>query len=304
MSQAMGRTELPQPRVPQRPEPFPPDVLAQLRADAETVIARYPKPRSALLPLLHLVQSQDGYVSERGIEFCADLLDLTTAEVTGVATFYTQYKRHPNGTYTLGVCTNTLCAVMGGDEIFDAVSEHLDVGHDQTTPDGAITLERVECNAACDYAPVVMVNWEFFDNQTPSSTRELADRLRSGEAVRPTRGASSVCTFREMSRVLAGFSDGRADEGIGAGDPTVVGLRIARERGWDSGPEASHGAAGRDGAPDGRHPQGWDEQVAAEHVRHPSKPSANDATARRPGGDAGSVGAAHERDAPSPKERR
>ena len=158
-------------------EPWPADVEAQFRADAAVVIARYPQARSALLPLLHLVQSVDGYVTGRGIDLCAELLDLTTAEVSGVATFYTQYKRHPNGEYTVGVCTNTLCAVMGGDEIWEAVSEHLGIGHDETTEDGKITLERVECNAACDYAPVVMANWEFFDNQTPASTTQLVDDL-------------------------------------------------------------------------------------------------------------------------------
>ena len=166
--------------------PYPADVEAQFRADAAEVIARYPQKRSALLPLLHLVQSVDGYVTGRGIEFCAEVLDLTTAEVSGVATFYTQYKRHPNGDYTIGVCTNTLCAIMGGDAIWDAVSEHLGIGHDETTSDGKITLERVECNAACDYAPVVMTNWEFFDNQTPESTIRLADDLRAGKDVRPT----------------------------------------------------------------------------------------------------------------------
>jgi NADH-quinone oxidoreductase subunit E len=113
------------------------------------------------------------------------VLDLTTAEVAAVATFYTQYKRHPNGTYTVGVCTNTLCAVMGGDAIWDSLEDHLGVGHDETTPDGAVTLERIECNAACDYAPVVMVNWEFFDNQTPASSRDLVDRLRAGRPRRP-----------------------------------------------------------------------------------------------------------------------
>ncbi len=106
-------------------EPYPADVLERLSVEAEQVIARYPQPRSALLPLLHLVQSEDGYVTGRGIDFCATTLGLTTAEVSGVATFYTQYKRHPNGDYTVGVCTNTLCAVMGGDQIWDTVSEHL-----------------------------------------------------------------------------------------------------------------------------------------------------------------------------------
>ena len=219
--------------VPQESkEPYPADVEAQFRRDAAEVIARYPQKRSALLPLLHLVQSVDGYVTGRGIDLCAELLDLTTAEVSGVATFYTQYKRHPNGEYTVGVCTNTLCAVLGGDEIWDAVSEHLGVGHDETTEDGRITLERVECNAACDYAPVVMANWEFFDNQTPESTIELVDRLRAGEDVAPTRGAAKVCSFKHVSRVLAGFSDGRADEGVGAGPATLLGLEIAKQNGW------------------------------------------------------------------------
>ena len=171
-------------------------------------------------------------MSGRGIAFCAERLDLETAEVSGVATFYTQYKRHPNGEYTVGVCTNTLCAIMGGDAIWDAVSDHLGVGHDETTPDGRITLERVECNAACDYAPVVMANWEFFDNQTIESTTALVDNLRAGKAVRPTRGADSVATFKEVSRVLAGFDDGRANEGVGAGDASLVGLRLAHRRGW------------------------------------------------------------------------
>jgi len=205
---------------------------ARLDADAAQVVARYPEARSALLPLLHLAQSEDGYVSPAGIAFCAETLDLSTAEVSAVATFYTQYKRRPNGEYTVGVCTNTLCAVMGGDAIWEELSDHLGVGHDETTADGAITLERVECNAACDYAPVVMVNWEFFDNQTPASAVETVDRLRAGESVAPTRGAASVCSFKAMSRVLAGFTDGRADEGVGAGPATVRGTVLARERGW------------------------------------------------------------------------
>ncbi|MDQ2782473.1 MAG: NADH-quinone oxidoreductase subunit NuoE [Actinomycetota bacterium] len=226
--------------------PYSDVVLGGLHADADLVIARYPERRSALLPLLHLVQSVDGYIAGRGIAFCADKLDLEMAEVSGVATFYTQYKRHPNGEFTVGVCINTLCAVMGGDQIWDAVSEHLGIGHDETTPDGKITLERVECNAACDYAPVVMANWEFFDNQTIASTNQLVDDLRAGQVVRPTRGADSVCTFKQMSRVLAGFSDGRADEGIGAGTASLLGLRIAHERGW----EAPTGQPGEEHAPD------------------------------------------------------
>ncbi len=236
------------------------ETTARLAADAAQIVARYPESRSALLPMLHLVQSEDGYVSRDGILFCAEQLGLTAAEVSAVATFYTQYKRHPNGTYTVGVCTNTLCAIMGGDAIFDELSDHLGVGHDETTEDGAITLERVECNAACDYAPVMMVNWEFFDNQTPGSATDVVDRLRAGEAVAPTRGAASVCSFKQMSRILAGFPDGRADEGVGAGEPTLAGLRLAREQGWTapgtdqastSADQASASAGGADAGGEG-----------------------------------------------------
>ncbi|EAQ00299.1 ATP synthase subunit E [Janibacter sp. HTCC2649] len=213
-------------------EAYAADVLAGLHADAELVVAKYPQKRSALLPLLHLVQSVDGYVTGRGIDFCAEVLELSRAEVSGVATFYTQYKRHPNGEYTVGVCTNTLCAIMGGDEIWDSVSEHLGIGHDETTDDGKVTLERIECNAACDYAPVVMANWEFFDNQTPESTNQLVDDLRAGTPVKPTRGPNSLCSFKQMSRVLAGFNDGLADEGVGAGPASLRGLEVAHENGW------------------------------------------------------------------------
>lgn len=206
--------------------------LTQLSKDAQQIVARYPVARSALLPLLHLVQSVDGYVSPDGIAFCADLLGLTSAEVSAVATFYTQYKRRPGAEYQVGVCTNTLCAIMGGDELYRQLSEHLGVEHDQSTADGKVSLERVECNAACDYAPVMMVNWEFFDNQTPDSAKQVVDDLRAGKDVAPTRGPAKVCTFKEVSRVLAGFEDGRANEDQGVGAPTLAGLTVAQEQGW------------------------------------------------------------------------
>jgi NADH-quinone oxidoreductase subunit E len=208
---------------------FDADTLARLEVDAKEIIGRYPRARSALLPMLHLVQSEEGYVSPHGIEFCAAQLDLTAAEVAAVATFYTQYKRRPNGDHTVGVCTNTLCAIMGGDEIFATLKDHLGIGHDETTEDGVVTLEHLECNAACDYAPVMMVNWEFFDNQTPESAVGLVDDLRSGDLPTPTRGAS-LCTFKQVSRVLAGFPDGRAGEGPAAGPATLAGLEIYREQ--------------------------------------------------------------------------
>ena len=193
--------------------------------------ARYPEARSGLLPMLHLIQSEEGCVTSAGIEACAEILDLSAAEVSGVATFYTMYKRRPVGDYHVGVCTNTLCAVMGGDEIFQCLKDKLGIGNDETTADGKITLEHIECNAACDYAPVVMVNWEFMDNQTPQSAAQLVDDLRAGKQVASTRGPM-LPTWRDNERVLAGYNDGRADEGPSAGPASLVGLEIARDRGW------------------------------------------------------------------------
>ena len=190
--------------------------------------SRYPEARSALLPMLHLIQSVEGYVTNEGIELCAEILGLSAAEVSGVATFYTMYKRRPMGEHHVGVCTNTLCAVMGGDLIFERLKGHLDVGNDETTEDGKVTLEHIECNAACDFAPVMTVNWEFFDNQTPESAVELVDALRAGETVKATRGAT-ITSWREAERVLAGHEDGLVDEGPAAAGPSLVGLKIANE---------------------------------------------------------------------------
>lgn len=197
---------------------------------------RYPEKRSGLLPMLHLVQSAAGQVTAEGIQACAEILEISEAEVSGVATFYTMYKRRPVGDYHVGVCTNTLCAVMGGDLIFERLKEHLDVGNDETAEkrsgDAAtVSLEHIECNAACDYAPVMMVNWEFMDNQTPTSAVEVVENLRAGKEVRSTRGPK-LCTWREAERVLAGFNDGLADEGPAAGPASLVGLKIARENDW------------------------------------------------------------------------
>ncbi len=197
-------------------------------AAMDLMIARYPKKRSAIMPLLHFVQSVSGYVTEEGIEEIAKKLDLSTAEVTAVSTFYTQYKSEPVGEYHVGICTNTLCAVMGGDAIFDAVSEHLDIATDERTADGKVSLERIECNAACDYAPVVMVNWEFYDNQTVQSVKDLVDGARTGNPPPPTRGPKTLRTWKENSAVLAGISDGLANEGPSAGSATLLGLNLSK----------------------------------------------------------------------------
>jgi len=194
----------------------------------DSIIARYPRKRSAIMPLLHYVQSIDGYVTNEGIELIGQKLDLATAEVTAVSTFYTQYKSKPVGEYHVGICTNTLCAVMGGDLIFDAVKEHLGIENDGVTSDGKVSVEHIECNAACDYAPVVMVNWEFYDNQTVQSVKDLVDGARAGNPPAPTRGPKTLRSWKENSAVLAGISDGLANEGVQAGEPTLLGLKKAK----------------------------------------------------------------------------
>ncbi|MUL46442.1 NADH-quinone oxidoreductase subunit NuoE [Mycobacterium sp. CBMA293] len=228
------RPDEPGPPIGQGPQLYSADVTARLAADAAVIIARYPSARSALLPLLHLVQSEDGYLTPAGISFCAAQLDLSTAEVTAVATFYSMYRRTPTGEYLVGVCTNTLCAIMGGDAILEALEDHLGLGPGESTVDGKVTLEHIECNAACDYAPVVMVNWEFFDNQTPSSARDLVDSLQAGTPVTPTRGAT-LCTFRQSARILAGFPDERpgCNDSV-PGAATLAGLQVAAERGMEA----------------------------------------------------------------------
>jgi len=203
-------------------------------AELREIAARYPEPRSGLLPMLHLVQAAEGCITPDGIDACAQVLGLTAAEVSGVATFYTMYKRHRVGDFHVGVCTNTLCAVMGGDAIFERLKDHLGVGNDEVAPKRqgdqySVSVEHIECNAACDYAPVVMVNWEFLDNQTPDSTVRTVEALRAGHAVTSTRGPR-ICTWREAERVLAGFNDGRADEGPAAGPASLAGLKLHATR--------------------------------------------------------------------------
>lgn len=201
------------------------------------IIARYPQSRSALLPLLHLVQSVEGHVSQDGIRYCADALELTTAEVAAVATFYTMFKRTPCGEHLVSVCTNTLCAALGGDAIYARLGEKLGVGHEETAGEpgttGSITLEHAECLAACDLAPVIQVNYEYFDNQDVDSAERLVDALQRGEKPHPTRGAP-LTDFRTVERELAGvFGDLDASvAGPSQAPETLRGTELAAERGW------------------------------------------------------------------------
>ena len=201
----------------------------QTRAELRELISRYPEPRSALLPMLHLVQSVDGYITQAGIDACAAEVGLTTAEVSAVASFYTMFKRYPVGKHHVGVCVNSMCAMKGGDAIWKRISSDLGVGHDETTADGQITLERIECQAACTHAPVMTVNWEFMDDMDEQSATKLISDLKSGVDVKSTRGPR-VRTFKEVSRSIAGFDDGLVDEP--ATDAAMLaGLNVAKKAG-------------------------------------------------------------------------
>ena len=201
---------------------------------AREIMDRYPegKQRSALLPMLHLVQSHDGYVKPEGIAFCAEQIGITKAQVAAVSTFYTMYKREPTGDFLVSVCTNSLCDVMGGQRVFDTLREYLGVDHDETTADGKITLEHAECMAACDNAPAMTVNYEFFDSTDPASALTLVKSLQSGDRPEPTRGAP-LCTLKEISRQLAGWADDREAglAGPAATEATLAGARLAAEAG-------------------------------------------------------------------------
>jgi NADH-quinone oxidoreductase subunit E len=251
-------------------------VTDELRERAREIVARYPagRERSALLPLLHLVQAEQGHVSPEGIAFCAETLRLTKAQVAAVASFYTMYKRRPAGDWLVSVCTNTMCGVLGGDKTFETLKEHLGVGHDQTTDDGLFTLEHAECLAACDYAPVVTVNYEFFDRVQADQAVGIVDRLRSGERPVPDRGAR-LCTFKELSLQLAGFAEER--EGAladgPAGEPTLAGARLAQR----------HGIAVSGFDPET--PIGRPAEVPAEPGHKPPETVAKPAADRKPAGE-------------------
>ncbi len=212
---------------------------AETAARADAIIARYPQPRSALLPMLHLVQSVEGFVSRDGILFCAERLGLSEAETSGVATFYTMYKRRPCGAHLVSVCTNTLCAALGGDDIYAALRDRLGVGHEETSGEpgaaGSVTLEHAECLAACDLGPVLQVDYEYFDNQTVDSALEVVDTLQRGDVPTPTRGAPPA-GFKAAELQLAGFFEGReADvDAPSASDATLRGVQLAADRGWSA----------------------------------------------------------------------
>ena len=144
------------------------------------IIGLYPRPKSALIPLLHLAQEQDGYVTEDAMEHIAELVGITPAEVLGTCTFYEMFKLHPVGTYLVNVCTNISCLLMGGTELLHHAEKSLGIKPGNTTTDGVITLEEVECIAACTEAPALQVNYRYCHKISHDEFDQLVDDLRHG----------------------------------------------------------------------------------------------------------------------------
>jgi NADH-quinone oxidoreductase E subunit len=153
-----------------------PDVLARARE----IVALYPHPRSALIPLCHLAQEHDGWLRPEAMADIAELVGTTPAEVLGTATFYDMLHTEEVGTYVVAVCTNIACMLRGAYELVEHAEKTLDTRVGATSADGTFTLEEVECIADCGRAPCLQVNHRFFGDVTPESFDRLVDDLRAG----------------------------------------------------------------------------------------------------------------------------
>jgi NADH-quinone oxidoreductase subunit E len=149
---------------------------------AAEIISRYPRPKSALIPLLHLAQEQEGWVTDDAMRNIAELTGTTPAEVKGTGSFYEMFKFHPVGKYMVNVCTNIACQILGGEELLQHAESTLGVKAGGTTADGMFTLEDVECIAACTEAPCLQVNYRYRLRVTESEFDSMIDDLRNGRA--------------------------------------------------------------------------------------------------------------------------
>jgi NADH-quinone oxidoreductase subunit E len=184
---------------------------------AADIIARYPRPKSALIPLLHLAQEQDGYVADDAMEHIAELVGITPAEVLGTCSFYEMFKREPVGDYLVNVCTNIACMLVGGEELLHHLEDRLGIKAGSTTADGVFTLEDVECIAACTEAPCLQVNYRYVNKVTPADADALLDDLRAG------RRADEVPKHGTLARIRQQIPrDRRAGNAVpGASDEPV-----------------------------------------------------------------------------------
>jgi NADH-quinone oxidoreductase subunit E len=206
------------------------------RAVAKRIVARYPTRRSALIPLLYLVQSEVGWVPRQGMREVAEILGLTTAEVEAVATFYTMLKLHPCGRYVLSICTNPSCALLGGRRLYDKAKALLGEQAERMSEDGLFTLEEEECLAACDKAPVLALNYVYYDKVTDEQLEQLIASIREGRVPEAARGGVPG-ELKEISKVLAGVGNLDTPAAVDAATPTRS--PTARRAPGDYAPPAS-----------------------------------------------------------------
>jgi len=182
-----------------------PILTGEVRTVAERLVAKYPDGRSALLPLLYLVQSEVGWVPPQGMREIGAILGLKTAEVEAVATFYTMVKLHPCGRYVLSICTNPSCALLGGRRLLERARELLGPASEYgVSDDGMLTLEEEECMAACDLAPVASLNYVYFDRVAEDDLEPIIEGIRRGDVPEAARGGVPG-DLRAVSKTLAGL---------------------------------------------------------------------------------------------------
>lgn len=191
--------------------------MARLNEDnvrlAREIIGRYPKPRSATIPLLHLAQEQDGYITNEAMAHIGELVGATSAEVYGTASFYEMFKFEPVGKYLINICGTLSCALMGAEELMHHAEERLGIHMGGTTPDGMFTLERAECQAACTEAPCLQVNYRYRFRVTPQNFDDLVNQLSSGQLTDEIPQHGTLAVTRQHIP---------ADRGVGAVDPELV----------------------------------------------------------------------------------
>jgi NADH-quinone oxidoreductase subunit E len=177
-----------------------------IRRDAETILARYPqgRERSAIMPLLYLVQSEEGQISREGLREVAALLGITTAEVEAVASFYTMFRMRPTGVHLINVCTNLACMLRGARQVYETAREAAGVDGQEVSEDGLFTVHEEECLGVCDFAPAVQIDLANHDAVSPERMRELIAQVRAGEMPIPSRGPA-VRDLKHASRLLAGL---------------------------------------------------------------------------------------------------
>lgn len=164
---------------------------------AREIIGRYPKARSATIPLLHLAQEQDGYITNDAIKHIAELVGATSAEVLGTCTFYEMFKMEPVGKYLVNICGTMSCALLGAEELMHHAEHKLGIKAGSTTPDGVFTLEHAECQAACTEAPCLQVNYRYRFRVTPQSLDQLLDDLAAGRLEQEIPPHGTVARVRQ-----------------------------------------------------------------------------------------------------------